>query len=529
MSSAARVLAELLYERGVRRAFGMPGGATLPLIEAFRQLGVDFVLVRHEASAGFMADASYQLTGAPGVCVATLGPGATNLISGVAGCWLDRAAAVAITSDVASHLRGIYTHQALDIPALFRPITRHSVTLSARGAARECALALRQLHAGRPAPVHIHIPAEVLDAEQDALLPDAFQRAPAVPHHGLALAADRLGLARRPVIFAGYGARDTGEPLEDLARALRAPVITTYKAKGVLDERSPWSAGAAGLSPVVDERQQALLARADCLLAVGLDPVELRPNWLPGWPAELPVIAVDSHPPTDLLHPVIAGLYGDSREILSRLLTELDESESVWTEAAIAAHRAAIAAPFDDGPDGPAAAVRALQDGLPDGAIVTLDVGAHRITASHAWVCRRQDTLLQSNGLSSMGYGLPAAIAARLSRPETPVACLSGDMGLWMALGELGVVQERGLDLVVVYLADRSLSLIALKQERRGLAPAAVGFANPEVGPLAAAFGGVGLSARPPELARAVRAAVARGGLTLIEVPIDTSAYRRQI
>ena len=527
--TTVEVLADALVARGVTHAFGMPGGATLPLVEAFRARGVDFVLVRDEASAGFAADAAYQLTGAPGVCVSTLGPGATNLISGVANCLLDRAAAVAITSQMPADKQQIYTHQTLDVAALFKPVTRAGVTLTAGAAAQEIALTLRQLYNGRPAPVHINIPSDVAEVPQRALLPDAFHVAHAVAYDAIERAGDRLNVAKRPVIMAGYGARGAGEPLDDLARMLRAPVITTYKAKGVLDETSPWSAGAAGLSPVVDEHQQALLARADVLVAVGLDPVELRPNWLPGWPADLPVIVVDEHPPLDLLHPVKHGLFGHTRETLSRLLTTLEPGTSAWTAAELAKHRAAIAAPFEDGPSGPATAIRAVQAGLPDDAIVALDVGAHRITASHAWVCRHQDTLLQSNGFSSMGYGLPAAIAARLVHPERAVACLTGDMGLWMVLGELGVVQERGLDLVVCYLADRSLSLIELKQERKHLPSAAVRFANPDVGHLAAAFGGVGVTAPPAEAAAAVSAAVARGGLTLIEIPIDASAYRRQM
>jgi acetolactate synthase-1/2/3 large subunit len=528
--TAVDVLAAALAERGARHAFGMPGGATLPFVEALRARGVDFVLVRDEASAGFAADATFQLTGAPGVCVATLGPGATNLVSGVAGCLLDRAAAVAVTSQVAADQQQIYTHQTLDIAALFRPITRAGVTLTAGGAAREIALVLRQLHAGRPAPVHVHIPADVSEAPQTALLPDAFCPARSRPNPSTVdSAAGRLGMARRPVIFAGFGARRASPALRSLAERLRAPVLTTYKAKGVVDERGGWSAGAAGLSPVVDAHQQGLLARADLLLAVGLDPVELRPNWLPGWPAELPMIAVDEHPPDDLLHAPEALLVGDVAWTLGRLEARLGELRSEWSLAEVGAHRDLTEAPFNDGPDGPGAAVRALQSGLPDDAVVALDVGAHRITASHAWRCSAPDTLLQSNGFSSMGYGLPAAIAARLALPGRAVACLTGDMGLWMTLGELGVVQERGLDLVVVYLADRALSLIALKQERQGLPPAAVRFENPRVQHLAAAFGGVGLTATPGELGAAAAAAVERGGLTLIEVPIDAAAYRRQM
>lgn len=533
--NTSQILARALAQAGVTHAFGMPGGEVLPLLDALAEEGVDFVLVRHEGSAGFMADAAWQLTGAPGVCVATLGPGATNLISGVAGALLDRAPVVAITGQVSEGLKNVYTHQTLDQLALFRPVVRHQVTLTASEAWREIPLALRRLWEGRPAPVHLNLPADVARAPARGAFVDRFEPAPRSPDPAaLDAAAATLARARRPVLLIGPADRSAAAAVaaRRLCRAMRGPALCTYRAKGLIDEQDPSFAGAFGLSPVVDAHQTALLAGADALVLFGFDAAELRPHWLPGWPGGLPAIVLDAHPPTDLLHPAEHLLIGSLPPLAHALAARLEAQPcaAAWEQAALDAHRAAIDAPFDDGPTGPATAIRAVQRALPADAIVALDVGAHRITASHVWRSAAPGLLLQSNGLASMGFGVPAAITAALVRPRQTAVALTGDMGLWMALGELGLAAERGLNLIVVYLADSSLSLIELKQARLGLAPVGVRFQNPEVGALAQAFGGVGVAVRgPDEISAAVRAAVQRGGLSLIEATIDPAHYNQQM
>lgn len=533
-ATTADWIAQNLALRGVRHVFGMPGGASLPLLEAFRVHGIETVLVRHEGSAGFMADAVYQLTGQPGACLSTLGPGATNLVSGVAGAMLERSRVLAITGQCGTDLRGIYTHQILDHEALFRPVAKHVVALRPGVAGVQVATAMRHLDQGMPGPVVLDVPADVAGAEQA----QGWVEAPKPPMAGLdqgALerGAGLLAQAQRPVMLVGIG--DLSDAAADavgaLSSGLSVPVLSTYRAKGIVDERGPWCAGAFGLSPVVDALQQGLLARADLILAVGLDPVELRSNWLPGWPRGVPVVLLDPVGQPDLAGPVAVDVRGPVPSGLDALRAQVvARGRSQWTIAELARHRSALAAPFADGPDGPGATVAAVQAGAPDDVIVAFDVGAHRITASHVWQCVAPRTQLQSNGFSSMATALPMAIAAKLSLPERPVLALTGDMGLWMALGELGLVQERGMDLVVVYLADRALSLIALKQERAGLAENAVGFANPDVVHLAAAFGGTGVRVQGALAVKAaVETAFAAGGLHIIEAQIDPAGYRRQM
>jgi len=536
-------LAQALKARGVTHVFGMPGGSSLPFLEAFRAAGIEFVLVRHEGSAGFMADVAFHVTRCPGACIATLGPGATNLVSGVAGSLLERSKVVAITSQIGSDIRGRYTHQILDQVALFQPVARRVVHLNTEQAAMQTLAALASLDRHAPGPVVLDIPTEVADApvhDVDPLL-GLHPKPTAVPD--VTAAARRLRAARYPLVVVGCGELSiaAANGVRRLITAARAASLTTYRAAGMVDDAHPLWGGTFGLSPVVDAHQKQLFEQADLMVAVGLDMVELRPHWLPGWPEDLPIISVDAFGQDDLLGHVAIELTGPVMETLDALrVTAFGEppdddpdavcASTAWQEDRLAHHRDTTLAPFQDGPDGPAATIRAVQEGSPIGTRISLDVGAHRITAAHVLRADRPNLILQSNGFSSMGTGLPGAIASRIVDPATPAVALTGDAGLWMTLGELGMVQERQLDLVVVYLSDASLSLIQLKQERSELPDHGVRFENPRVVELAHAFGGVGLQVRGAEAVRAaVEAAHARGGLTLIEAVIDPAAYRRQM
>jgi len=537
------LLAEALKARGVTHAFGMPGGSSLPFLEAFRAVGIEFVLVRHEGSAGFMADAAFHITRAPGVCIATLGPGATNLVSGVAGSLLERSKVVAITSQIGTAIRDRYTHQILDQVALFRPVARRVVAVNTDMAAMQTLTALATLDRHPPGPVVLDIPTEVASATVSEADARWGMHARPRPIPDVSHAAELLQKARRPLVVVGCGELSipVANGVRRLVTAADAVSLTTYRAVGMVDDAHPLHAGAFGLSPVVDAHQRGLFEQADLMVAVGLDIVELRPQWLPGWPEDLPIVSVDAFGQDDLLGCIVEELTGPVMETLDALREaafgappdddpDAIQGETDWTAAALEAHRVACMAPFDDGPDGPAATIRAVQAGSPEGTRFSLDVGAHRITAAHVLRAGSPNQILQSNGFSSMGTGLPGAIASRLVDPKTPAVALTGDAGLWMTVGELGVVQERGLDLVVVYLSDASLSLIQLKQERIPLPDHGVTFANPRVGPLAEAFGGVGVTVRGADAVRqAVEEAHARGGLTVIEAVVDPAAYRRQM
>lgn len=520
--TVVEALAERLWEAGVSRAWGMPGGDSLPLLDALRERGIEHTLVRDETSAAFAADATAQLTGAPGLCVATLGPGMTNLLTGVTGCLLDRAPVIAVTSRYRTDRRATYTHMMCDQAALARATGKAHYLLDPGGAANQIERALVTATAPRPGPVWLEIPTQ--HATSPTPPGPGRQRLPPPVPQPPARLVQRLNRWTRPAILCGFAGRHAD--VQSLADALRAPVLTTYKAKGCIPELTGWSAGAAGLSPVVDTEHQRLLDGCDGILLVGWDPVELRDHWMPGWPDRADVIVIDEAAPIDLPCRVDELLVGSIPPTVAALTDALD-GVSTTTLAEVDAHRARWLAPFDEAQFGPATAIRAVQQASDD-AIVTLDVGAHRITASAVWRAERPDRLLQNNGLSSMGYGLPAALAAATLGHRA--VAIVGDMGLQMTLGELGVAAEQGLDLVVVVLQDASLSLIELKQERRGGAPDPLRFGNPDWTGIATAFGGHGYEARDPRaLRKAVHTGLATGGIHVIAACIDPSSYRSQM
>jgi len=525
-SEVARVVALALAAEGVRVAFGMPGGDSLPLVRALADVGIRFVLVRDEASAGFAADATAQLTDGVGVCLSTLGPGLTNLASGVAGCTLDRAAVVAITARYRSDRRNLYTHMQLPQEEVLRATGKAWFRLGAAHAGAELRRALAVARAPRPGAVWVEIPTEVA-AGTTADRPRALPPAPAPLPVSDAL-LDQVAGWERPVILVGFPGRRAA--VAELAARWGAPVLTTYKAKGCVPESTGWSAGAVGLSPVADAVHQQLIHRADGLLLVGWDPVELRDHWLPGWSDAPEVVALDTCWPTDLPARLDAVHVGDVPAAVQSLIAASRRPASRWDAAEVEAHRGRHAAVFAEDVFGPAGAVRAVQEAVDrhPGVVATLDVGAHRITASHVWRCDAPDTLLQSNGWSSMGYGLPAALAAVAA--GRPAVAMTGDMGLQLVAGELGTAAELGGTLVVVVFVDASLSLIALKQQRLAHPSRGVQFGNPDLPLLAEAFGGVGRWADDARsTARAVEEGLTRGGLTVVGVRIDPAPYLRQM
>ena len=522
--SLVRRIAATLVAWGARRAWGMPGGDSLPLVDALAEVGIEQILVRDEASAGFAADATAQLEGGVGVCYATLGPGLTNLVSGVAGCLLDRAPVVAVTAAFKPERIGSYTHMMLDQRGIMAPVGKHVVTVHPANAPAELHRALTIATAPRPGPVWLEVPSSAATAASDPEIPvrgpaPAAARSPITPE-----IAERLAAWERPLILAGFSARYAD--LAGLARALGAPVLTTYKAKGGIPESDAWSAGAVGLSPVADAVHRELVDAADGLLLLGWDPAELRDHWLPGWSERPEVVVVDTHRPTDIPTRIDGLVVGD----IAHWVVEACQSStaSTWRPDAVRAHRERWLHVFEEDSFGPATAVRSVQAAAHPDTVVSLDVGAHRITAAHVWACERPDTLLQSNGFSSMGYGVPAALAAAAAGHRA--LAIVGDMGFQMTLGELGIVRDQGWDLVVVVFADRSLSLIELKQERRGAPPRMLHFTNPAFGTIARAFGGDGRVVRDRvSLEAAVREAQAAGGLWVIGAEIDPAPYRRQM
>ena len=532
VANAAQVIARGLFNAGCRHAFGMPGGEVLSVMDALVEAGIAFHLVRHENAGGLMAEGSYHMTGAPGVLLATLGPGMANAVNAIANAEQERVPLVYITGCVDPHEAVGYTHQVFDHRAVLGPITKASF-LAEDGALDtliERALAIATQ--GRPGPVHIDLPVSLAAREQPGARAPGFTRpAATAPAEGPALAAAReaLAAAKRPLMVIGPEVVIQGcaDRVANFARDFRIPVITTYKAKGVLPEDDPLALGAAGLSPLADRHLMPLVETADLILLAGYDPIEMRQRWCEPWdPETVPVIEFSAAPNPHGAHRVSHGFVGHIGAGLDALRDGI-AARATWSNGAPAAARRALVEAFGAGEDwGPAAIVDEVRRALPEDGVATVDSGAHRILLSQIWHCPRPRTLLQSSALGTMGCALPLAIGAKLAAPERPVVAFTGDAGLEMVLGELATLRDLKLPLVIVVFVDASLALIELKQRDTGFANLGVDFGRTDFAAVAQALGGRGVDVdNRAALGRAVTEGLAADTFTLIAAQIERQAY----
>lgn len=516
---AEALLAELA-RRGARRIWGVPGGgSSLDLIEAAPRFGIAFVLMRHEGNAAMAALADAELTGAPGVVLTTKGPGVGNAVNGLACATLERAPLLLVSDGFTPKQAAYVTHQFFDQ----RAMTAGVVKGYARGEDGGLGALLDLAMEAPRGAVHLDLTGEA--ARRAPLAEPPRAATPRAPDLGDAAAL--LAGAKRPVILAGLEARDAAAPLRALAEALACPVLVTYKAKGVLPDAHPLHAGifTGGTleAPLVD--------RADLIIQAGLDPVELI---LQPWRYRAPILDLALRP-----HPVryaepTAALHGPLARVLA--LLQRQAPRSAWTAGEIAAHReAALAALAWKGAGGvpPPDIVRIAQaEARATGRAprVSVDAGAHMFSATAFWNCDDDNDLLISNGLASMGFALPAGIAAALHDPARGAVAFTGDGGFMMCMGELATAAETGANLVTVVFNDAALSLIDIKQQQRQLPPAGLRWARPDFARMAEGFGLRGFVARDPgEYRAALRAAFAAGGPSLIDVHVDPAGYLAQL
>lgn len=533
MQTIADILARTLAEAGIDTVFGLPGGEVVVVLEALRRHDIRFVLVHNESSALFMADATARLTGKPGVCLTTLGPGASNAVAGVAHAYLDRSPVLIITAQVPDRLHGRHTHQLVDLHALYAPITKGSFKLQPRGAAETVRAALDLAMHARPGPVHLQISNE--DATQTSLdgsppegsLPILREPDTALGRiEHLTAARQLLTRARRPVIVAGLGLEPERPypALRALAEAANAPLITTPKSKGALPADHPLAADTIGLTrtdPIYE-----VLDEADCIVAVGFDVVEL----VKPWDQAAPLIWIAPWPNEDPTIPAEVSFVGPMELVLHQLADFPFNPVADWGENRLATYRRKLAQGVLPSPEPgrllPQAVMRAVRDNIPRDTLVTVDVGSHKILGSLTWLAYAPNRFLVSNGLSCMGFALPATIAASLALLKQPVVCFTGDAGLAMVMGELGLLARLQTPVIVVVFNDAALDLIRSHQVRTGHPVYGTEFISPDFVRLARAYG---LDAyrvtTEAACAEAVQAAVASGRPTLIEAMIDPVSY----
>ncbi|MHB8630959.1 MAG: thiamine pyrophosphate-binding protein [Candidatus Limnocylindria bacterium] len=523
MTSVARTVGDRLHGAGVRYVFGHPGGEVVDLMEGFRQAGLEFVLARQETAAAFMAEAMASATGRPGACLATLGPGATNLVTGVAHAYLDRAPIIALAGQLPADRYEIVTHQKLDLRALFAPITKWQARLTAATAAAVTDRALRVAMRPRQGPVFLEVPSDVPAQDAVALAADVED----APSGGVAdprsveAATALLRDSTRPVLLAGLDALDPAVtlPLRAFVEAWGIPVILSPKAKGLLRDDHPLYVGA--IEGLGSATLYEWIAGRDLVLMVGLDPVELDRDWS----APAPVVHAGPLPNDDGYYRSAVEVIGSMPAVLEALTAAARPKDHPDATRFREEFRGYVR-PRRDGLM-PQDVLGALRAALPDDALVSCDVGSNKSVAVQCWPTYAPRTFFVSNGLSSMGYGLPAAIGLKLAHPERSVACILGDGGFAMSLAELETAARLGLALTVVVLADEALQQIKAGQERKGFAITGTTFGALDYRSLAAAFGADGVEARTIDECRAAFRDAARSArVTLVAAHVDPSGYR---
>ena len=538
----ADVLARRLYDAGCRLAFGMPGGEVLTLVDALERAGIRFVLCKHENAAAFMAEGAWHRTGAPGILVATVGPGALNGVNAVANAQQDRVPLIVLAGCVDADEAQTYTHQVLDQTQVFRPITKASFTLNTGAACVIADKAVGIATEGRPGPVHIDVPITVAVAPTAHEIPvRRADAAPLVPvPEVLADMRDRLRRAERPILIVGVDALNQGfdtrrsdmsAALTQFAETFGMPVITTYKAKGLLAEDHPLALGGAGLAPKADGILLPLVHKADLIIGLGYDPIEMRTGWRDFYyPGIQTMIDITAEPNHHYMHQATINVVADCRATLTAMAGGVTPRDT-WTGGEVAETQAALRAAFPADEDwGPAAIIDTCRRVLPRDTLATADSGAHRILLSQMWECYAPRGLMQSSALCTMGCAIPLAMGAQVAEPDRTVVSFSGDAGFLMVAGELSTAAELGLRTIFVVFVDASLALIELKQRQRQLTNAGVDFGRHDFAAMGRAFGGAGHTVTSrAELTTAIEAAQSAETFTVIAAVIDRGAYDGRI
>ncbi len=460
-------IAGILSDAGVRFVFGVPGGPSIPYMEAFRKAGIGFILTSHESAAGTMASVTGRMTGIPGVCHSTFGPGAVNLASGAGGALLDRSPVIILTSEMDDTMIGRTTQMNIDHQKLFQPLTKATFRVNRENAAGILLKALAICKEELPGPVHIGLPYDIACLE--AAEPEGFDYESEKKDHlnDTGRISALLENCRKPVIAVGLtSARFAlGDRLTEFLRHSKIPVVLTPMAKGLLPENHPCYAGVLfhALSNFIGD----ILDDVDLVIGLGYDPVEFNyESWMP----DVPLIDFTTTE-TDL--PAVRDVtrFTGSPDEWFTILEQLHMGQLIFNKIKIDSVRDETKAVFNGLTDhfGPVTALRVLREAFPSDGIVTFDVGSHLHLAGQFWDTFGRQNIVMSNGWSGMGFGLPAALAACISFPQSVVACVTGDGGFLMNAGEIITARRYNLPVITVVLSDCELNLIKLKQSWQDL------------------------------------------------------------
>ena len=523
---AAELFVRCLENEGIEYIFGIPGEENLDIMDALLDSPIRFVVVRHEQGAAFMADVYGRLTGRAGVCLATLGPGATNLITGVADANMDHAPLVAIAGQASTLRLHKESHQVLDLEQMFQPITKYSSRLLNPDTIPEVVRkAFKLAQTDKTGASFIEFPENVAGMEvDDHPLPVKNPMLPEPAGSQIERAVEAISEARAPLILAGNGiirAR-AWQQLADFAEKLNIPVANTFMAKGVMPFRHPLTLGSAGLQ--AKDYVHCGFEGADVIICIGYDLVEYHPYlWHPS--RDRTIVHIDTMPAeVDAYYPVKVGVVGDIKHALIRIAALATPHQGhrlrPLREALIKEMNACSA---DTGfPIKPQKIIWDLRTAMELEDIVICDVGAHKMWMARMFRCEVPNTCIISNGFASMGIAVPGAIAAKLAFPERKIVAVTGDAGFLMNVQEIETAVRMKTPLVVLIWNDSGYGLIKWKQMSQFGRPSHVDFTNPDFVRLAESFGAVGMRVENTgDLLPTLRKALESDSVTIIDCPVD--------
>jgi acetolactate synthase-1/2/3 large subunit len=465
----AEYIANQLVDAGVKYVFGIPGGPSIPYLEAFRSAGIDFILTSNESSAATMADVSARLTGVPGVCHATFGPGATNITTGTGEALLDRSPVIVFTSEMPDSLLHRTTQMNIDHQKLFEPITKKSFRMNQSNIREVMNSALSICKEEYPGPVHIGLPSDIAGIEIEN---SEFQYVRTETNeyvNDIKSITDLLEKTRRPLIAVGLTAARLGirKDILDFLDENRIPVIVTPMAKGVIPPDHQCYAGV--LFHALSDYLEDIYEKTDLVIGIGYDPVEYNyESWMP----DVPLIHFNNKE-TDMPSGLEVIQYISEPDDWFNVLRNINTSALIFENTVLDGIRNEMASVFNGflGHFGPVSVLKILQEELPADSIVTADVGSHLHLIGQYWKIRTPGKLIMTNGWSSMGFGIPAAISAQLTKPGSTVICLTGDGGFLMMAGEMVTALRYNLPIITVVFSDGELNLIKIKQSWKELQP----------------------------------------------------------
>lgn len=524
---AAELFVKCLENEGVKYIFGVPGEENIDVMDALIDSPIEFVTTRHEQGAAFIADVYGRLTGKAGVCLSTLGPGATNLVTGVADANMDRAPMVAISGQGATTRMHKESHQILDLVNLFDPITKYATQIRAPEIIPEIIRkAFKIAQTEKPGCSFIDLPENIAEAQLPDMKPLLVQwpTTPTAPAGKCHSAAELINMAKSPVIMAGNGVIREGasDALVKFAEALNVPVATTFMAKGAIPFSHPLCLGAIGLQ--AHDYVAFGFDKADLVICIGVDMVEYHPRlWNPD--CDKQIIHVDQSPAEVDAHYILAsGVVGSITDSLERMATYTQRREDAPVHKLHDIIAAEIGEYSDDTefPVKPQKIIWDLRQALDKEDIVISDVGAHKMWMARMYQAEAPNTCIISNGFAAMGIALPGAIAAKMAYPDRKAVAVCGDAGFLMNSQEIETALRMKLDFVILIFNDSKYGLIEWHQNRHFGRSTGIEFNNPDFVMYAESFGAKGYRVeRTEDLLPTLKEALADGTVSIIDCPVD--------